>query len=206
MTIVEAEETLKKAGFEVKSDYIYKNSNTVEEDHVIDTMPVKGLSKKVGTVITLRVSSGKNVVTVENYVGKSYIEIKAALEAKKIYVTIDKKTVEDKTKYKENIIIEQSVEEGTELREGEQIILVVPDIVSNYPNFTDGSWTVDKIKEFCTEYNLKLNIVEEVRTDVAEGTIVSVNKTPEDRIVSSANVTITVAKGPATNLDNIVPE
>ena len=206
MTIIEAEEALKKAGFEVKSDYIYKNSNTIEEGHVIDTMPVKGISKKVGTSITLRVSSGKDVVTVEDYVGKSYIEVQAKLEAKKIYVTIDKKTVEDKTQYKENIIMEQSVEPGTELREGEQIILIIPDIVSNYPNFKDGSWSVSKIEEFCTEYKLKLSVIEDVRTDVPAGTIVDVNKTTEDRIVEGVTLIVTVAKAPETNLDNVVPE
>ena len=206
MTILEAEEALKKAGFEVKSEYIYRNSSTIEEDHVLKTSPIGGISKKLGTDVTLYVSSGRDTVTVENYVGKSYIEIQAKLEAKKIHVTIDRQNVEDKTKYKENIIIEQSVEPGKELKEGEQIILVIPNIVSNYPNFKDGSWNVAKIKEFCTEYNLILNIVEETRTDVASGTIVSVNKTTEDRIVTGANITVTVAKAPETNLDNIVPE
>ena len=206
MTILEAEEALKKAGFEVKSEYIYKNSSTIEEDHVLKTSPIGGISKKLGTDVTLYVSSGRDTVTVDNYVGKSYIEIQAKLEAKKIHVTIDRQNVEDKTKYKENIIIEQSVEPGKELKEGEQIILVIPNIVSNYPNFKDGSWNVAKIKEFCTEYNLILNIVEETRTDVASGTIVSVNKTTEDRIVTGANITVTVAKAPETNLDNIVPE
>ena len=206
MTILEAEEALKKAGFEVKSEYIYRNSSTIEEDHVLKTSPIGGISKKIGTDVTLYVSSGRDTVTVENYVGKSYIEIQAKLEAKKIHVTIDRQNVEDKTKYKENIIIEQSVEPGTELKEGEQIILVIPNIVSNYPNFKDGSWNVAKIKEFCTEYNLILNIVEETRTDVASGTIVSVNKPTEDRIVTGANITVTVAKAPETNLDNIVPE
>ena len=65
---------------------------------------------------------------------------------------------------------------------------------------------INKIKEFCTEYNLILNIVEETRTDVASGTIVNVNKTTEDRIVTGANITVTVAKRPEANLDNIVPE
>ena len=206
MTILEAEQTLKKAGFEVKSEYKYDYSSIVEEDHVIKTNPEKGTSKKIGTEVTLYISSGKKTVTVENYIGKSYFEVKAALEAKKIYVTIEEQTVEDKTKYKENEIIEQSVEPGNELREGEQIILFIPNIVSNYPNFKNGTWNINKIKEFCTEYKLNLNIVEEVRTDVAEGTIVDVNKTPEDRIVEGITLTVTIAKAPQTTIDEPVLE
>ena len=206
MSILEAEQALKKVGFEVEDTYKYENSETVEEGNVISTIPVKDATRKVGTKVTLKVSQGKSSVKVENYVGKSYYEVKAALEAKKIYVTIDKKTVEDKTKYKENVIIEQSIEPGVILKEGEQIILFIPDIVSNYPNFKVGTWNIEKIKEFCAEYKLKLSIVEDVRTDVADGTIVDVNKTPEDRIVEGVTLKVTVARQPSSNLDNIVPE
>ena len=196
MSILEAEQAMKKVGFEVEDTYRYENSDEIEEGNVISTIPVKGATRKVGTKVTLKVSQGKSTVTVDNYVGKSYYEVKAALEAKKIFVTIDKKTVEDKSKYKENIIIEQSVEPGKELKEGEQIILFIPDIVSNYPNFKVGTWNLDKIKDFCKEYKLKLSVVEEVRTDVAAGTIVDVNKTPEDRIVEGVTLKVTVAKQP----------
>ena len=196
MTIQEAEEAIKKVGFDVKNDYEYVNSNEIEEGKAVSTSPMKGLKRKVGTAITLKVSAGKPSITVENYVGKSYYEVKAALEVKKIKVTIDKKTVEDKSKYKENIIIEQSIEPGIELKEGEQIILFIPDIVSNYPNFKESSWNVDRVKEFCKQYNLQLTIKEEIRTDVPEGTIVDSNRTTEDRIVENAKITITVAKQP----------
>ena len=55
----------------------------------------------------------------------------------------------------------------------------------------------EKIKDFCAEYKLNINIVEDVRTDVAEGTIVSTNKTTEDRIVEGVTLTITVSKLPS---------
>ncbi len=198
MTIMEAEEALKKAGFEVREEYKYKTSKEVEEGKVVSTMPIIGLTKKVGTKVTLEISSGMPSIIVEDYTGKLYYEVKASLETKKIKVTIDKKTVEDKTKYKENTIIEQSIEPGIELKEGEQIILFIPDIVSNYPNFKEGAWTVDRIKEFSKEYKVKLTIKEEVRTDVPDGTIIDSNRTPEDRIVEEASLIITVAKQPGT--------
>jgi len=197
MTILEAEEELKRQGFEIEDNYEYKNSSTIEEGRVISTTPIKGTTRKKGTKIILKVSSGKNTITIEDYTGKTYYEIKAALEAKKIYVTIDKKSVEDKTLYKENEIIEQSVEPGSELKEGEQIILIIPDIVSTYPDFKDGTWTIDKIRDFCAEYKLKLNIKEEERLDIKEGVIIDTNKTKEDRIVEGVTLTITVSKLPS---------
>ena len=197
MTILEAEETLKRQGFEIEDDYEYKSSSTIEEGRVISTTPIKGTTRKKGTKITLKVSSGKETVTIDNYIGKAYYEVKALLEAKKIYVTIDKKSVEDKTQYKENEIIEQSIEPGSELKEGEQIILIIPDIVDTYPDFKDGTWTIDKIRDFCAEYKIKLNIKEEERLDISEGVILDTNKTKEDRIVEGVTLTITVSKLPS---------
>ena len=197
MTILEAEEELKRQGFEIEDNYEYKSSSTIEEGRVISTTPIKGATRKKGTKIILKISSGKETVTIDNYVGKAYYEVKALLEAKKIYVTIDKKSVEDKTQYKENEIIEQSIEPGSELKEGEQIILIIPDIVDTYPDFKDGTWTIDKIRDFCAEYKIKLNIKEEERLDIKEGVILDTNKTKEDRIVEGVTLTITVSKLPS---------
>ncbi len=201
MTILEAEQALKKAGFETKDEYHYESSDEIEEGKVKSTSPVIGASKKVGTKVTLNVSSGKRTVTVDDYTGKLYYEVKGALEAKKIKVTIDKKSVENKSEYEENTIISQSVEPGIELKEGEQIILFIPDIVSNYPNFKEGAWTVERVKEFCKQYKLRLTIKEEERTDVPAGTVVDSNRTPEDRIVEDATITITIAKQPGENVE-----
>ena len=197
MTILEAEEELKRQGFEIEDNYEYKSSSTIEEGRVISTTPIKGATRKKGTKIILKISSGKETVTIDNYIGKAYYEVKALLEAKKIYVTIDKKSVEDKTQYKENEIIEQSIEPGSELKEGEQIILIIPDIVDTYPDFKDGTWTIDKIRDFCAEYKIKLNIKEEERLDIKEGVILDTNKTKEDRIVEGVTLTITVSKLPS---------
>ncbi len=205
MTIQEAEETLKKSGFTIKDKYEYKSSETIEEGKVLYTDPLKGLTRKKGKEITLYVSSGKPTITVENYVGKNQYEVKAALEVHKIHVTIEEKEIEDKSKYQENTIIEQSVEPGSELREGEQIILFIPVLVTKYPNFKDGSWNLDKIKKFCEEHKLNLTIMEDERTDVKDGTIVDVNRTTEEPIQENASITVTVAKSPAANIDNIVP-
>ena len=205
MTIKEAEEELKKNGFTIKDEYEYKSSETIEEGKIIKTDPMAGLKRNKGKEITLVVSTGKPTITVENYVGQDVNKAQAALEYRKIVVTIEEKAVEDKENYKENVIIEQSVEPGTELREGEQIILFVPTLVTKYPDFTTGGWTLEGIKKFCEENDLILTIVEDERTDVKNGTIISVNRTPGDPVVAKTPITVTVSKYPSANIDNIVP-
>ena len=207
MTIKEAEEELKKLGFTIKDEYEYKSSETIEEGKVIKTDPMAGLKRNKGKEITLIVSTGKPTITVENYVGKNQYEVKAALEYHKIHVTIEKKEVDsdDDKEYDENTIIEQSVEPGSELREGEQIILFIPILVTKYPDFTKGGWTLEGIKKFCEENDLILTIVEDERTDVKDGTIISVNRTPGDPVVAKTPITVTVSKYPSANIDNIVP-
>ena len=101
------------------------------------TKPQSGRSVKVGTEITLVVSLGANGINLDNYVGKNYYEIKGILEAKGIYVLVEKKEVseKDKDKYKENIILEQKPESGTKVVEGDTVTLYIPDIITEYPDF-----------------------------------------------------------------------
>ena len=58
--------------------------------------------------------------------------------------------------YEENEVIEQSVEAGTMLSTGDDITIYAPKIVNEYPDFTDGTWTVDDVKKFCEEYELNV--------------------------------------------------
>ena len=207
MSILEAENELKNAGFEVKTEYIYEYNDNIEKGKIISTEPIGGATKKVGSDVTLKVSNGKKTVMIEDYTNKKSYEVQAMLESKKINVTLEKKKVEEdsKIKYEENQIIGQSVEKGTELREGEQIILFVADVVTKYPDFMDGSWTKEKINDFCKEKGLIFNLIEEERTDVKEGTIVYVNKYKDDRIVEGITLTVKVAVAPKIDLDDPVP-
>ena len=205
MTIKDAEETLKNSGFTIKDEYKYESDETIEDGKVIKTDPMAGLKRNKGKEITLIVSTGKPTITVENYVGKNQYEVKAALEYHKIHVTIEKKEVDDDKEYDENTIIEQSVEPGSELREGEQIILFIPVLVTKYPDFKSDGWTLEGIKKFCEENELTLTILEDERTDGKDGTILNVNRAPGDPVVAKTTITVTVSKYPSPNLDNITP-
>ena len=92
---------------------------------------------------------------------KNYVEIKTILEeVHKLKVTIEKKDVEDKEKYKDktDIIIGQSPAKGTKLIEGDSVTLYIPNIVEGYPDMVKEEWTVDDAKLFEEEYGIILDI------------------------------------------------
>ena len=186
LTIVEAEAKLKELGFKVNTEVKEQNDNEIEEGLVIKTSPVSGVTRKKGTEITLIISLGESGFTLENYVNKSYYEIEAMLRERGMYVIVEKKEVEDTDKYKENVIIEQSPTSGTRVTEGDTITLYIPDIVTEYPDFTDGSWTVSDIQTFCKTYSINLSIEYRQTSEYALGKIISQSRAQGTKVMPTS--------------------
>ena len=207
MSVVDAEKILRDAKLEVKADVEEKNSSTIEGGMVIETKPQKGRIVKEGTSITLVVSIGANEISLDNYVGKNYYEVKGILESKGVYVLVEKKEVSDKKNTKENIILEQKPEAGTKLNEGDTVTLYIPDIFTEYPDFVNESWSLSDIETFCKEYNIKLepNYVE---TDTAmEGTILKQNRAKGTKVMANTTLIIDVAKAKQKEpVDDLLPQ
>ena len=195
-SVVDAEKLLKEQGLNVATDLEEKNDGTIEEGNVISTKPQSGRSVKVGTEITLVVSLGANGINLDNYVGKNYYEIKGILEAKGIYVLVEKKEVseKDKDKYKENIILEQKPESGTKVVEGDTVTLYIPDIITEYPDFVAENWPLSDIQTFCDEYNIKLVTEYKESTTQKEGTIISQSRAKGTKVMGNTTLKIVVAK------------
>ncbi len=197
LTVSDAIQKLQEVGFTVSDEQQEQASSDIAEGHIIKTNPAANSKRTKSTVITLFVSIGDSKITIENYVGKNYQEVKGALEAFGLKVYYDKKDIneEDKDKYKDNEIMEQSVKAGEKLSIGDEITLYVPNIVSKYPNFTDGSYSVEEVEAFCKEHNVELKVIEEINNNYADGTIFEQNRPEGYTIISSgATLTIKVAK------------
>ena len=193
LSIVDAEKTLKDAGFEIAGENKLESSSIVKEGVVIRTDPISGVSRKKGTIITLIVSSGEEGIVLENYVGSNYYEVKGKLEASEIKVTVEKKEISDKT-LKENTIIEQSPAAGTKVVKGDTVKLIIPDVITNYPNFVSEGWKVDDIETFCSEYGITLTVVEEETNEYPAGTVIKQSRSADTKVISGATLKITVAK------------
>lgn len=199
MTIIQAEEKLKEAGFEVAVETEKEESGEVEKGKIIKTSPIAGRKIKKGTTIILYESLGEEVYIMENIVGKNYIEIQTLLEnVHKLKVTIEKKDVDDLKDIDEQNIIEQSPQEGTKLAEGDEVIIYIPEVLEGYPDIVGEGWTVDDVEAFCNKYGITLKINYETNEQYSDGMIISQSRAPETPIVSGTTLKIVVAVTPET--------
>lgn len=195
MTVIDAENELKKNGFEVELETVKEESEKIEKGKVIKTDPQAGRTIKKGSSITLYESLGKETYTVEDYTGSNYIEIQTLL--KSVYgleVTVEKKNVDTSKEYNEQEIVDQSVKAGTVLGKGDSITLYIPNILEGYPNMVEEEWTIDDVEAFCTKYNVTLKIDYKETSDYEEGTLISQSRSPKTPIVSGTTLKIVVAK------------
>jgi len=195
MTVIEAEKTLRKQGFDVARDIEYIGDDEIEKGLVVKTSPSIGREVKKGTEIILYESTGKVAYTVENYVGKNYIEVKTILTNNYgLNVVIEKIEPEDGEDVTDpEKIIKQDIEEGTQVAKGTNITLYIPEVIVKYPDFTDGTWTTSRIEDFCSEHNLKCTFKNVTNTSERDGTIISQTRNKGDKVVAGAELTIKVA-------------
>ncbi len=198
MTVSEATAKLENLNLKVV-DVDEKENNNIKAGKVIGTDPVKGRKVKEKSSVVIYKSLGSGLVKIEDYTDENYIRIQTLLEDKGLYVTVEKKNVEnreDKDKLKNDIIIDQSIKAGNSIKKGEQIILFIPDIIVEYPNFVTENWTIDDVMALCEEYGITLNIIEKETTDYPEGKIISQSRAEGTKIISGITLNITVAAKP----------
>ncbi len=198
-TVEEAIKTLQDAGFNVATDQQPASSDEIPYGNIVKTSPLAGTKRTKGTQVTLFVSEGDAKITLENYVGQNYLEIKGKLETLGVQVIIEKKDA--KSTAEENIIIEQSPKENEKVSKGDYVTLYIPE-VDKYPDFTNGSYTYDDVVSFLEKYNVKVNKVEEETSSKNPGIVLKQSRAKGTRIVEGTSITITVAKKPEKNSNN----
>lgn len=192
-TVKEAIKILQDAGFTIEDDQEGISSKDIEVGNVVKTNPYAGTKKKKGASIKLYVSTGDATITIEDYTGKNYNEVKGSLEARGLIVNFEEEALEDDSKFKDNDIVRQSVEPGTSLKKDQNITLYVAKIGVLYPDFTDGTYNVSDVEEFCNEKGIKLTVAEQ-STD---------NKDLDGKIYNQSREAGSVAKSGATFKINV---
>ena len=196
MTIVNAESTLKNAGFSVATDITYEYNNSVAENTVIGTTPTVGRSVKKDTIITLIVSKGIDGITLENYVDKKIDNIKSTLENAGINVIVDYEEYAEKDNKEEGLILSQDTEAGTIMKKGETIVFKVVKLMTTYPDFVAEDYSVDGVQKFCDEKGITLEITYQETSSKPSGFILSQSRAAGTKVVSGVNLRIVVAKEP----------
>ena len=198
-SVIDAENALKNAGFEVNVQTQKEESETVEKGKVIRTDPVAGRSIKKGSLITLYESLGKEIYVVEDYTGKNSIEVKTLLEnVYHLSVKVEEKDGEAGKEYSQDEIIGQSVKVGTKLSEGDEIILYVAKIYDSYPNMVEDGWMLEDVQSFCNQYNITLTVDYEQTSQYTPGMVISQSRAPKTPIVSGTTLKVTIAQEPSS--------
>ena len=191
MELQDAIRELEKLGFEVETEEQFHEE--IKEGNVIKTNPTIGRTVKKGTVITVTVSKGLEGFLAENYVGKQYDVVEAALTAKGLKVKKETKEFTEEDEKKENEIVEQSIKEGEELKAGDTITLTTVKIIVTYPDFVNENYTLDQVKKFCEENNLVLTANPKTSTEYDNNTIIYQSRQAGSKVVSGAKLTVTYA-------------
>lgn len=198
-TVSEVVNELQDLGFEVADETVDISDDKVEEGKVVKTNPPSGAKRTEGTVVTIYVSTGDSKYEIEDYTGKNYLEVKGALEAYNILVYVEKKDVKKPEDYDEGEIIDQDVKAGEKLGARDSITLYIPNVDAKYPDFTDGSYTVEDVQQFCDKHNITLEIVNEENSSYDEGTIFKQSRPEGYTVTSGTKLIIYVASAPSEN-------
>lgn len=193
LTVEEAIKTLQDAGFNVATEQQKISSDEIEYGKVVKTSPLEGTKRTKGTSITLYVSEGDAKITLDDYKGKNYLEIKGKLDALGVQVIVEKKDEKDKTS-EENIIIDQSPAAGEKVSKGDYVTLYIPE-VDIYPDFTSGNYTYEDVVSYLEKYGVTIVKVEE-ESDKTPGTVIRQSRSKGTKIAKGTTITITVAKAP----------
>lgn len=190
LTVVEAEELLKKKGLEVNLETKKIESEEIETGKVVKTSPAIGRSVKKGTKITLYESTGIDDIKLEDYVGKNYLEVKVKLEeVLGLKVLVEKRNISDLTEDKENIILEQNPKADSKVEKGSTVTLYIPNM-NYYPDMVGEKWTENEVRAFAAKYNLNLEVSQKESTTATPGTVIYQSR--KSGSVISENVTFSV--------------
>ena len=194
--VVEATNELVDAGFDVATEYKYQASDDIDEGSVIKTSPEIGTKRKTGTIITLYVSSGEGVYEMEDFTGQNYLEVKGKIEAGcDCNVVVETKKVDEKSKAKEETVLETVPAAGESIKLGNQITIIIPEVEYKYPDFTSG-YTIAQVEEFAKKHELKLDIKYQQSSTVKAGKIIKQSRAAKSVVTPGATLTITVATAP----------
>lgn len=205
-TVSEAIKILQDEGFTVSDDEESVSSKTVEVGNVVRTSPMAGSKKKNGAEIKLYVSTGDETILIEDYTGKDYQRIQGSLEARGLVVNIEEEIVDFDSEFENEQIVRQSVEPGTSLNSGQSITLYVAVAGTAYPDFTDGSYTIEDVNEFCAENGINLQVTETVDSSHLDGTIYRQSREAGTPATKNSSFRIWVYVSEETGTDSDLPE
>ena len=174
------------------TDVIPVQSDEVESGKVIETNPKAGSTVKEKSKVTIKVSSGKEAVTMKDYRNKTYET--ARDELKKLGFTVEKKE-ENSDSVEAGKVISQSIAPNQKV-EGKDtvVILVVSKGETSIKMANLKGYTREGAIEYASTNNLNLTITEE-ENDATVDTVISQSIREGSDIKKGTPLTIVLSKG-----------
>ena len=194
MTVSKAEDTLEDAGLTVNSKIEEVSSEDVKKNRIIRTDPRSGSTVKEGTRVTLYKSTGVKTYELENYVNMDVNEVRGILEDMGLEVKISEIEPDSTTcsVIGQNLVISQSLDEGSEVESGDEITLTVLKAIT-FPDWylgtedTATSWANNACVTVTTEY-------QNVTDKNLDGKIITQSRPSGSTVKNNDSVTITIGK------------
>ena len=174
------------------TDVIQIQSDEVESGKVVETNPKAGSTVKEKSKITLKVSSGKEAITMKDYRNKNYEA--ARDELKKLGFTVERKD-ENSDNVESGKIISQSIAPNQKVEGKDTVITLVVSKGENSIKMANlKGYTREGAIEYASSNNLNLTIKEE-ENDATVDTVVSQSIREGSEIKKGTPLTIVLSKG-----------
>ncbi len=195
LSVEDARTRLSNLGFAVE---VVEEENALEKGKIIRTDPLAGNSIKKGNKVTIYISSGKKMYTMEDFKGQDYIDVVDYLRKQGItQVEIEEKVLETDEEFEtDRAVIDQEPKAGTEISEDDKVTLYRMKVYDKYPDMVEEGWTVDQVEAFCEQNNLKLTIDYEKTGQYTPGMIISQSRKAGTTLVKGVDFRITIAMEP----------
>ncbi|WP_314113109.1 Stk1 family PASTA domain-containing Ser/Thr kinase [uncultured Granulicatella sp.] len=174
------------------TDVIQVQSDEVESGKVIETNPKAGSTVKEKSKVTLKVSSGKEAVTMKDYRNKTYET--ARDELKKLGFTVERKD-ENSDSVESGKVISQSIAPNQKVEGKDTLITLVVSKGENSIKMANlKGYTREGAIEYASANNLNLTITEE-ENDATVDTVISQSIREGLEIKKGTPLTIVLSKG-----------
>lgn len=174
------------------TDVLQVQSDEVESGKVIETNPKAGSTVKEKSKVTLKVSSGKEAVTMKDYRNKTYET--ARDELKKLGFTVERKD-ENSDSVESGKVISQSIAPNQKVEGKDTVITLVVSKGENSIKMANiKGYTREGAIEYASANNLNLTITEE-ENDATVDTVISQSIREGSEIKKGTPLTIVLSKG-----------
>ena len=191
LTEADAKVKLADANLEV-SDVQQVKSDTVDAGKVVETNPKAGSSVKEKSKVVLKVSAGKDTVTVGDYTGKTFDEAKAALQ--KLGIAVEKKESYSDT-VESGKVMEQSVAKGEKVvAKDTKMVLTVSKGKEPVTLINLKGYSRSGVEDYAKEHGLKLQISEENSNETAD-TVIKQSPAEGTALKKGDTLTVVISKG-----------